>query len=159
MIRGDFHFHPDLRSTQGVPFWCAMPWIDAEIKIPDLSIERSFTLMVDSGADSTALHVRDSVRILDTQGYRLLRQHNLRNSTGVGGGAPYFNVPAQIIFENEDGTLEGFDFILSIAKRARKGSKRLASQLRLPSILGRNVLCHFRMVMDYPNNAIFLDHV
>ena len=159
MIRGDFHFHPDLKSTQGVPFWYAMPWIDAEIKIPNLSVESSFTLMVDSGSDSTALHVRDSVRILDTRGYRLLRQCKLRNSTGVGGGAPYFEVPAQIIFEHEDGTLEGFDFILSIAKRARKGSKRLTNQLRLPSILGRDVLCHFHMVMDYPNGAIFLDHV
>lgn len=98
MIRGDFHFHPDFSSTQGLPFWRAMPWVDAEIKIPGLAVEGLVTMMVDTGADFTALHVRDSWRILDKRGYRLLRQFTSRDSTGVGGLLPILKFPLKLFF-------------------------------------------------------------
>jgi len=157
MIRGDFCFPPN--ALPNLPVWCADPLIEATIKIPMLAIEKPFTLMVDTGAGITALHVRDVPR-LGERGYRLIRQlGNSSNPSGVGGSAIYFGVPAQIIFEHEDGTLEQHDFNLWVSKRARKGSRKLANQLKIPSVLGRDVLCHFRMVMNYHRNQLFLYHI
>ncbi len=114
--------------------------------------------MVDTGAGITALHVRDVPR-LGERGYRLIRQlGNSCNPTGVGGSATYFGVPTQIVFEHEDGALEQHDFDLWVAKRARKGSRKLANQLKIPSVLGMDVLCRFHMVMDCSNNQLFFDH-
>jgi len=156
MIRGNLFFPP--KAPPNFPAWLAEPLIDVTIKIPMLAIEKPFTLMVDSGAGITALHVRDVPR-LGERGYRLIRRlNNSSNPSGVGGSAIYFGVPAQIVFEHEDGALEQHDFVLWVAKRARKGSRKLANQLKIPSVLGRDVLCHFRMVMDYSNNQLFFDH-
>jgi len=156
MIRGDLYFPP--KAPPNLPVWYAVPLVEVIIKIPILAIEKPFTLMVDTGSHITALHVRDVPR-LGERGYRLVRQlSNSINSSGVGGSAIYFGVPAQIVFEHEDSALEQHDFVLWVAKRARKGSRKLANQLKIPSILGRDVLCHFRMVMDYSNNQLFFDH-
>jgi hypothetical protein len=157
MIQGDLRFAPNAPPNQ--PPWCAMPWVDVEIKIPSLSIESTFTLMADTGATSTVLNIRDAWPILGKRGYRLLRQASrMGDSIGVGGAATYYITPAKLIFEHDDGTLESHDFILAIAKPAKKGSKKLANQFRLPSLLGRDNLSHFRMVMDYSRNQMFLDH-
>jgi hypothetical protein len=137
-----------------------MPWVDAEIRIPSLAIKRTITLLVDSGADGTVLNVRDAVPTLGKRGYRLIRQSSSSmTSIGVGGSASYFSVAAEIYFQHEDGTLEGYRFDLRIAKPARKGSKKLTTQLKIPSLLGRDMLCQFRMVMDYPNNQLSFDHI
>jgi len=156
MIRCDLRF--PLKTPPNSPVWFADPLIEVTLKIPILAIEKPFTLMVDTGANITALHVRDVPR-LGERGYRFIRQRGKSsNPSGVGGSAIYFGVPAQIVFEHEDGTLEQHDFGLWVVKRARKGSRKLANQFKIPSVLGRDVLCHFRMVMDYPNNQLFLDH-
>ena len=156
MIRGALRF--PLQAPPKLPVWDAEPLIEVTIKIPMLAIEKPFSLMVDTGASITALHARD-VPMLGKRGYRLIRRlNNSSNPSGVGGSAIYFGVPAQIVFEHEDGALEQHDFDLWVAKRARKGSRKLANQLKIPSVLGRDVLCHFRTVMDYPNNQVFLDH-
>lgn len=116
-------------------------------------------MLVDTGATGTALAVKDAVPILGKRGYRLLRQLGKpRTTTGVGGVSSYIEIPAQIVLQHEDGTLDGFDFDLCVAKPARKGSKRREHQLRLPSLLGREILCHFHVVMDYPRDQLFLDH-
>jgi len=115
--------------------------------------------MTDTGATATVLNVRDAVPILGKRGYKLLRQANtVRDSIGVGGAAPYYATPAKIIFQHEDGRLESHDFLLAVAKPARKGSKKLRTQLMLPSLLGRDILCRFHMVMDYSSNQLSLDH-
>ncbi len=156
MIRGNLCFPPTVPPNP--PVWFAEPLVEVTIKIPMLAIEKPFTLMVDTGSHMTALHVRDVPR-LGERGYRLIRRlNNSLNSSGVGGSAIYFVVPAQIVFEHEDGALEQHDFDLWVSKRARKGSRKLANQLKIPSVLGRDVLYHFRMVMDYSNNQLFLDH-
>ncbi|MBA7710813.1 hypothetical protein ES703_119760 [subsurface metagenome] len=156
MIRGALRFPPT--APPNLPSWLALPWIDVVIRVPTLGIEEPFTMMVDTGSDITALHVRDVPR-LGKRGYRLVRQSsNSRKSTGIGRLATYFGIPAQAVFEHEDSTLEEYDFDFWVAKPARKGSRRLATQLKIPSVLGRDLLHHFRMVMDYSNNQLFFDH-
>ena len=157
MIQGDLRIAPNASPNQ--PPWYAMPWVDVEIKIPSLSVESTFTLMTDTGATATVLNVRDAVPILGKRGYKLLRRANTaRDSIGVGGVALYYTTPAKIIFQHEDGRLESHDFQLLVAKPARKGSKKLRIQLMLPSLLGRDILCRFHMVMDYSSKQLSFDH-
>ena len=157
MIRGDLRFPTG--SPRMLPAWCAMPWVDAEIEIPILRVKRAVTLLVDSGADGTVLNVRDAVPLLGKRSYRLLRQTNaIKISIGVGGAASYYSIAASILFQHEDGLFEGYRFDIRIAKPARRGSKKLETQLKIPSLLGRDILCQFRMVMDYSNNLLSLDH-
>lgn len=156
MIRGAL-FDPNASPHHPRPIWCASPWVKAEIKIPRLGEKRSITFLADTGADVTSLSVRDAQRLLGKRGIRQLG--GLQDLSGVGGKALYFKEPAQIVFRHEDNTVEGFGFELRIAKPSRKGSKKLQQQLRLPSLLGKDIIFEFRMVMDYSSKQLFFDHV
>jgi hypothetical protein len=171
MVKGDLYFRivtanrinpiafPISSSSITLPIWCAQPWVDAEIEIPNLSVKKVFTLLADSGADGTVLNVRDAISTIGMHGYRTLQQvGKVSSSLGVGGTATRFTIPAKIVFQHDDGSLEGYSFDLSIAKPAKMGSKKLGHQLRLPSLLGRDILCQFRMIMDYSSKELLLDH-
>lgn len=146
-------------------------YIIAEIKVPRLNAEGTFYFEVDTGADGTALHLRDAIQLLSTkamrrggaEGWGRIRKRfrllcNPSSIGGVGGEATYFSEPAQIIFTHTDGAKQGFLFDLDIAKPANRGGNRFKQQLELPSLLGMNILSQFRVVMDYSKKQIFLDH-
>ena len=145
------------------------PYITARIKVPRLNAEGTFHLLVDTGADNISLHLRDAIQLLSTKTMRgsfkkvwgMLRKRFLLLGNpipidGVGGTATYLQEPAQIIFTHVDGTRQGFLFALDIVKPANWGSRRFQSQLELPSLLGMDILSQYRVVMEYPNNQIFL---
>ncbi len=171
MIKGDLYFRSTPPNTTNpislpigtpdldLPIWCAQPWIDVEIEIPSLSVKRIFTMLVDSGADGTILNVRDALATIDQAGFHMLQQAaNFKSSIGFGGSALNFRADAKIMFQHDDGSLEGYDFELGIAKPARKGTNKLDLQLRLPSVLGRDILCQFCVTMDYSKCSLILDH-
>lgn len=146
-------------------------YIIADIKVPRLNAEGTFYFEVDTGAEGTALHLRDAIQLLSTramrgggtEGWKRIRKifRLLSNPSaigGVGGEAIYFSEPAQIIFSHVDGTKQGFIFNLDIAKPANRGGNKFKQQLELPSLLGMDILSQFRMVMDYSKKQIFLDH-
>jgi len=149
-------------------------YIIANIKVPRLKVEGTFPLLVDTGADGTALHMREAIQLLSTDAtannawndqkswakirkrFRLLR--NPTSIGGVGGTATYFKEPAQITFTHTGGKEESHDFGLDIAKPASFGSRRFDEQFELPSLLGIDIINLFRLVVDFPNNRIFLEH-
>ena len=169
MIKGDLYFRivpPDqynpvnipISGRPSLPIWRAQPWVDVAIVIPTLSLRKTFTMLVDTGADGTVLSVRDAVAALGKTGYDLLQKSgNTTTSIGVGGSANYYRVNAHIIFQHDGGSLEGYSFELAVATPDRCKSKR-GLQLRIPSILGRDMLCQFRMIMDYSKCELLLDH-
>jgi len=133
----------------------ALPIIVATVRIPRLRINATLPFLADTGADITSLHLRDAIQIL---GLHKLQQ--LRDETevrGVGGPVKYFLEPARIIFVHDDGNIEGYNFDLRIAKISRKLTI-LRHALQLPSVLGRDILYHFHIVIDYSRNEFYLDH-
>jgi hypothetical protein len=147
------------------------PYFAVKIKVPRLNAEGTFNILADTGADNTTMHLRDAVQLLSTEKtggnfnkiWRRLRKRfrfleNLTPINGVGGTASYFREPAQIIFTHVDGSRQGFNLDLDIVKPARRRSKLYKYQLELPSLLGMDILAQFRMVMDYPNNRLYLEH-
>ncbi len=134
----------------------AIPIIVATIRIPRLKVSDRLPLLADSGADITSLHLRDAIRVLGMRKYLQLRGETTVG--GVGGDAKYFLEPTRIIFVHEDGNIEGYNFELRIAKIPPGSPSKLKHALQLPSVLGRDILHHFRIVIDYSREEFYLDH-
>ena len=158
MIRGTL-FEPV--NSQGQPIGVATPYIVATLIIPRLNIKGSIPFLVDTGADATSLHLRDAVNLLGMRGINLLRGE--LSATGIGGSAKYFKEPTEIVFHHDDNTLEGFQFDLRVAIPIKswwkpRQRKLQSLQLRIPSVLGRDILREFRLVIDFHSKEFFLDH-
>jgi hypothetical protein len=145
------------------------PFVYATIRVPRLNAEGTFSLLFDTGADSTSLHLRDAIQLLSTgrmtgsfnQIWRQIRRrfrllNNPNPIGGVGGTAIYLQEQAQIIFAHDDGTEQGFVFDLDIVKPARRGSAIFRHQLELPSLLGMDIISQFDCHIDYLNDQLQL---
>jgi len=158
MIRGIL-FEP--LDSQGKPVGVATPYMVATLNIPRLHISSSLPFLVDTGADATILHLRDALQIIGLRDLSMLKE--TQQLKGIGGSAEYSIVPAEIVFCHDDNSLEGFQFDLRVAKPAKSWWKPRqrniqALQLRLPSLLGRDILSEFCLVIDYHRRQLFLDH-
>ena len=92
----------------------------------------------------SCLHPIDANLILKIPRSRLVdrRQWATRvNASGVGGASRYFVEPATLTFANDDGSAEAIETEIWIAEMT------LANQ-RLPSLLGWDILRHFRLITD-----------
>jgi hypothetical protein len=135
------------------------PFVKARVRVPRLVTERTLTFLMDTGADRTSVHLRDALQLVGYAGLRTLRKlGNISTLGGISGSADYYVVSAQIIFTHDDGTEQGFNTDLRIVKPARRRSKKRANQLRIPSLLGKDVMSRFAVVFDWPHRAVFLDH-
>ena len=104
------------------------PYVSGRVIIPRFGIERQIDFLLDTGADSTCLHPYDAQRI--GVPFELLRDEAY--SGGVGGRASYYREQALLTFR--DGSVSRvYDIRLLIAKPT-------TSNLRLPSLLGRNII-------------------
>lgn len=108
--------------------------------------------LLDTGASTTCLHPTDAVAHLgipdaDLQQPQLWPQ--VEDYSGIGGRAPYFVVPAEYAFETDTGQLV-----------RRTGQIRVAQSLlhnaNLESLLGWDVLQHFRLELDWAQRAVRL---
>lgn len=157
MIRGVLVDPQNLRGESQIAVSpMAIPIIVATIRIPRLRVSYCLPLLADSGADITSLHLRDAIRVLGMRKYFQLRGETIVR--GVGGPGKYFLEPARVIFVHEDENIEGYNFDLRIAKIPPGSPSKLKDALQLPSVLGRDILHYFRIVIDYSRNEFYLDH-
>lgn len=112
------------------------PYVVCRLIIPRLRVSRRISFLLDTGADSTSLHPRDAraARIPFSQ------LSNRRDSRGIGGRSPYFSEPAILSF-SDDTVVRIYQVGLLIAEPNDTNET-------LPSLLGRNVINHCRMVYD-----------
>jgi hypothetical protein len=100
--------------------------------------------IVDTGAIRTCIHPMDAKLRLQIPTSRLRdrsRWSSSVNAAGIGGRSRYFVEQATLTFTNDDGSPELVATEIWIAEMT------LANQ-RLPSLLGWDVLRHFRLVTD-----------
>ena len=107
------------------------PYIQGVVAIPRLNISGPVMFLLDTGADSTCLHSKDSIN-LEIPRERL---GNLAEVGGIGGGAEYFNEDATIYFSDDD-RIVGYDIAIGIASSATGG---------LPALLGRDIFDHWHI--------------
>ena len=118
------------------------PYIEAHVSFPRLRLRGFISFLIDTGADGTVLMPTDSGKLgVD---FRLLT--NPTASQGIGGIARGYHETAVVSFS-------GRRYIYSYAIQIEI-SALLADNSRLPSLLGRDILGRWRLVVDRPDNEI-----
>lgn len=111
------------------------------VYFPRLQVSGSVSFLVDTGADSSALHTGD-VRRLQIDVSKLKNPTKLN---GIGGTAVYYQEDVLLVFVEPKLAVHAYRLVLEVAHPTQR-------TLRLPSILGRDVIDRWRMTYD-PSTA------
>ena len=120
-------------------------YLPGRLRIPRLGVVGNIVFQVDTGADVTCLHPRDGVRLGIP--FDRLDDNRVSNSSGVGGTSQYFRESSFLVFSTIQGGLEVRPVELHIAKPNGVNEG-------LPSLLGVDVINHWRMDYDPRNNRL-----
>jgi hypothetical protein len=113
------------------------PYIEGHLSIPSLQVSGSVSFLIDTGSDCTVPMQLDAAR-LKIDYSRLSKRVE---STGIGGLSNDFVVPAALLFSDPGVKIYGYSVDLRIAEPK--------PELRTtPSLLGRDVINHWRIVYD-----------
>lgn len=123
------------------------PIVSCTVRLPQLGFAGNVDFLVDTGASVTCLHPRDGLRL--GLPFDELAGDPV-NIGGTTGEYPYFPQPAELNFA-DSGRVHGMPVELRIAKPAEDSSHRI---VRIPSLLGRDVLNRWRMDYDPRNNNL-----
>lgn len=119
------------------------PYIQAHVSFPRLRLGGVLWFLIDTGADATLLMPADSRKL--RVDFRLLT--NLTASQGIGGTARGYRETAVLSFS--DRRYYVYSYLIKIEIAAP-----LAHNMRLPSLLGRDILRQWRLMVDAPENEI-----
>ena len=118
------------------------PLVEGRLAIPRLRVDRPIAFLLDTGADITCLHPRDSRLAhlpFDSLGSRIYTR-------GVGGASWYFRETAVLSFS--DGSRSRYYAVdLHIADPNESNES-------LPSLLGRNIINNWYMQYDPANGRL-----
>jgi hypothetical protein len=110
------------------------PYLEGRLIIPRLNLRANLTFLVDTGADCTTLMPSDALRMgID---YAALSGTDL--TVGVGGTSLSFLEDAYVAFPEPKRALHVYHIDLRITPDAPE-------LMDIPSLLGRDVLNHWRM--------------
>lgn len=123
------------------------PQIVARVQLPRLSKEAQIAFVVDTGADQSLLSAGDSVTKLGVD-YQTLRCPT--DCYGVGGPLVTYPENARIIFGARDAAWRAFEVEIGIAEYKPDAAGEF------PSLLGRDILDEFRVVVDRKNGELYL---
>ena len=127
------------------------PVVGVRVGIGGVSERYLVPFLIDTGSSTTVIHARDAhhrLRLREADlDPRAWPADEIRVSSGIGGGAPYRLVSASYEFAHEDGTAEAFAGTLELGGLGSEG---------LPSLLGWDVLRHFRLDLNASRGSVAL---
>ena len=123
------------------------PIVSCTVRLTQLGFAGYVDFLVDTGASVTALHPRDGLRLGIP--FDELAGDSV-NIGGTTGDYPYFPQPAELTFA-DSGHSHVTPIALRIAKPTEDSSHRI---MRIPSLLGHDVLNSWRMDYDPRNNTL-----
>ena len=129
------------------------PYVELRVAIPVFATGYlPVQFLVDTGATMTVLHPRAARGDLGIPEHELdaSRWEQIEPIGGIGGLTPCLRARATYVFEHEDGDYDAFEDSILIAAAT-------ASNREAPSLLGANVLRHFRLTADYPRLSVTLE--
>ncbi len=122
------------------------PYVSAILVLPRLDFRRlRLEFLVDTGAAQTVLHPRDCA------GMPYDRLTAAGQSGGIGGLATYYREPAYIAFR-DDARTHVYLQTVGIAEPDDHNDS-------IPSLLGQDILQHWRVLHDRPANVLTIDAV
>ena len=133
------------------------PVLPIALNIPYLNGNRwtAVNFLVDTGASQTCLHPNDAADQLKVPRSRLrdaTQWPRIADSGGVGGGATYFPLPVRYGFVHTDGREEIIEGTIAVGQLT-------ATNEWIPSLMGWDLLQHFRLDMHGRNKTVSLDRV
>ena len=129
------------------------PYVEARVLLPRLGVSARIPLLVDTGADSTAIHWRDREWLEAADGRPLAEDATFAEqseSVGIAGSrSVYGREPALLTFDTEDGAR-----VLAVVS---VNIELKPSALAVPSLLGRDVLSEVRLDFNMPADSLVLE--
>ena len=122
--------------------------LNAFVKLRRHNISGMVSFLVDTGADLTTLMPKDAFRL--GINYSLLR--NPDQAEGVGGSAKCYQEAAVISLFDEDDEQREHNVILDILEPDPR-----RPTMRLPSLLGRDIINDYRMIFDAHGSRLHFD--
>jgi len=130
MLRGRFG------DTSGAPY------LEAHVSFPRLGLRGLVSFLVDTGADATVLMPPDSMKL----GVDFRSLKNATTSVGIGGVSKGYSERAAISFFDHRYI---YTYVLNVEVSAPTLDNR-----RFPSLLGRDILGQWRIIMDASRRQI-----
>lgn len=144
MIRGYFD------REWGMP----VPAVQVALFIPTVMRRWSLTtFLIDTGSTASVIHPGSAVNDLGLDPDYLndpARWPDHAEVRGVGGQVQHYTIPAELTFAHEDGTLKSYAQSIQVAPE-RPGNEGL------PSLLGWDILRHFRLTVDWRSRTVTLE--
>jgi len=126
------------------------PYVNALLTCETFNIRHPIEFLIDTGASRTTLSDTDATR-LGIQHQKLARLRE--GTTGIGGVVATFTPPrVKLIFKTiQDTHIEELPRVFVL--RHKKGDENIR---RIPSLLGRDILNKFRLLLDKERGVVTL---
>lgn len=132
---------------QGYPGGPWRPFVRVAVALPRFSVVRQVDMLVDSGADITALQPRDSLLLLEEAQFSQLRERH--KVQGIGGFTDFFQEDAAIGFFLAGGRICWIPVVMNIAE--------LKAPPEILSGLGNDVMQFGVTTLDATNYAVKIE--
>lgn len=139
MIRGLYggrHLGRSANAVTPVPFLEGLLWL------PEFDVDRRVIFLVDTGADLTVLHPRDSDEMLLPEHWAAIRTKPPRRIAGAGQMMNYYPTDAILHLISDDDTLDRVAFTIFVGEPHPRTAD-------VESLLGRDVLGEFTAIFDH----------
>lgn len=120
------------------------PYIEGRVYFPRFGIHGDVSFLVDTGADSSLLSATDALQI----GLDFTSIVRTSEAQGIGGIVTSYVEPALIVFSDPGDAIWVYREDLEILPPddGKRGVRDPEESLKLPSLLGREILDRWRMV-------------
>lgn len=134
------------------PFEAA--YIRALLISEKLGIRGVIRFLIDSGASRTIIMDSDAERL--EIGYKRLERF-VPGTTGIGGVVETFKIPdVKLVFRTSEGFYEERLNQMFVLKHDVKEPEAAERIKKLPSLLGRDIINKYRLVMDRAQNTVVI---
>jgi len=129
--------------------WSAdVPFLVAFLTYERLNIKKRIVFLIDSGASKTTILDGDAIRLgID---YSRLQRHK-EGTTGIGGTVDTYIIPdVKLFFKSSEGSIheEKLKEIFVLKHNLERMKKEETERIKmLPSVLGRDVINRFKLVL------------
>lgn len=132
-----------IRGRYGNTF--TRPYVTAHVAISSIGVSGSISFLMDTGADGTVIMPADALRL----GVDYTKLHNTAVSYGIGGASADY-IEDGLFVVRDEAELKGY----AVSYRIPEFRNEL---LRAPSLLGRNIVNRWKMILDYANDRFDIE--
>lgn len=130
------------------------PYVTGILISEDFGIRQPVMFLLDTGASRTTILDNDAARL--NVNYKKLRKSQ-QATVGIGGAVDTYVIPdARLMFMTEKGYFETEPDLIFVLKHAIRDAVTGERIKNIPSILGRDILNKYKLILDRNNNTVLI---